>query len=471
MKQEVSTEKKRPKMINSFALIFLIIIFVAILTVIVPAGQFDRVEGEDGRMRVVSGTFHYIDQTPSSPWDVFMAVPEGVIATAGMVVCTLIIGGGIEVIQATGALNIGISKGISRFHKKGGDLALIFLFIIFSTLGGFMGFGEASLPFYPIAIAIAVGLGYDSLTGVAIAFLGSMVGFIAGPLNQSNVGIPQSIAGLPLYSGMPLRLVLFVVMVTLGLHHVLRYAKKIKNNPEYSLMKDIDVSDLNFNVDEYNKEKFTAAHIAIIIVLIGGMVLFSYNALYSDWWLNELSATFVVIAVLAGIIGRVGINKTCEAFMEGVAGISGGAMLIGMAGGIQFILNDGNIMDTIIHAVATPLSGMPPIIAAIGMFFVIAIINLFIPSGSAKAVAIMPIILPAASLIGVSQQTAILAYQLGDGITNFIAPTLGMVFIALAFGRVPYDRWIRFCLPLIWKIAVVGVIFVSYGVITNYGPF
>lgn len=471
MTQKVASEKKKRKMINSFALIFLIIVFIAILTYIIPAGQFERVEGDDGRMRVISGTFHYIEQTPSSIWNIFLAVPEGIIATAGMVVCTLIIGGGIEVIQQTGALNIGISKGISRFHRKGGDVALVFLFVIFSILGGFMGFGEASLPFYPIAIAISIGLGYDSLTGVAIAFIGSMVGFIAGPLNQSNVGIPQSIAGLPLYSGLPLRLVLFAVMVPLGLYHVLRYAKKVRENPDCSLMKDIDVSDLNFNVEEYNKEKFTFAHISIIIVLIGGMIVFSYNALYSDWWLNELSATFVLIALLAGVIGKLGINKTCESFLDGVASISGGAMLIGIAGGIQFILNDGNIMDTIINAIATPLSAMPPIIAAIGMLIVIALINLFIPSGSAKAVAIMPIILPTAALIGVSQQTAILAYQLGDGLTNFIAPTLGMVFIALAFGRVPYDRWIKFCLPLIWKIALVGVIFVSYATITNYGPF
>lgn len=471
MEQKVAKEKKTKKMINSFALIFLIIVFVAALTYIIPAGQFDRVEGADGRMRVIQGTFHYIEQTPSSVWDIFLAIPEGIISTAAMVVCTLIIGGGIEVIQQTGALNIGISKGITRFNKKGGDVALIFLFVIFSILGGFMGFGEASLPFYPIAIAISIGLGYDSLTGVAIAFIGSMVGFIAGPLNQSNVGIPQSIAGLPLYSGLPLRLVLFVVMVSLGLFHVLRYAKKVRENPERSLMKDIDVSDLNFNVEEYNKEKFTLAHIAIIVILIGGMVVFSYNALYSDWWLNELSATFVVIAVLSGIIGRLGINKTCESFMAGIADISGGAMLIGIAGGIQFVLNKGNIMDSIINGIAAPLAGLPPIIAAIAMFFVIAVINLFIPSGSAKAVAIMPIILPAASLIGVSQQTAILAYQMGDGITNFIAPTLGMVFIALAFGRVPYDRWIKFCLPLIWKIAVVGIVFVSYAVITNYGPF
>ncbi|MEG1932650.1 MAG: hypothetical protein RR075_06030, partial [Pygmaiobacter sp.] len=409
----VKKEKKEFRMINSFGLLFLIIVFVALLTYVIPAGSFERVEGTTGRMEVIPGSYQQIEKTPAHPFDVFMALPEGIISTAGMVVCTLMIGGGMEVVTKTGALNIGISKAIVRLNKKSGELVLAFLFLIFSALGGFMGFGEAAIPFFPIAVAISVALGYDSMVGVGIALVGCMMGFIAGPTNQSNVGIPQALAGLPLYSGIGLRIVLFVVLVAVGLHHVLAYAKKTKKNPEKSLMKGVDVSDLAFDIESLNKEKFTVAHGAILTILVGGMVFFTYMAMTTDWWLNQLSAMFVLIGIAAGLIGRLKINDICESFLKGIAEISGGAMIIGVAAGIQYIIGKANIMDTIINAISTPLAKMPLLVSAIGMLIVISLINILIPSGSGKAVAIMPILFPIASLLGFTQQTAVLAYQLG----------------------------------------------------------
>jgi uncharacterized ion transporter superfamily protein YfcC len=464
-------EKKEFKMISSIGLLFFIIVFVAILTYIIPAGEFDREEGESGRPEVIAGSFHYTDAHPASVFDIFLALPEGIVGAAGMVVCTLMIGGGMGVIQRTGALNIGISKAIMRLNKKSGDLVLVCLFIVFSVLGAFMGFAEAAIPFFPIAVAISVGLGYDSMTGVAVGFMGCMLGFIAGPLNQSNVGIPQALAGLPLYSGLGLRIVLYAVLVAIGLYHILRYSKRVGRDPEKSLMHGIDVGDLSFDIEELNKEDFTRWHAAILITLIAGMVFFTYMALTTDWWLNELSAVFVIIAILTGIFGRLGINKTCDAFLEGVADLSGGAIIIGVAGGIQYVMTTGGIMDTIIYAISAPLSNFPPIGSAILMLIVISVINLFIPSGSGKAVAIMPLIFPICNLIGLNLQTAVLVYQLGDGITNLICPTLGVLFIALAFGKIPFDRWVRFCLPVIWKITLVGIVFMIYAVVIGYGPF
>ena len=184
-----------------------------------------------------------------------------------------------------------------------------------------------------------------------------------------------------------------------------------------------------------------------------------------------MSAVFVVIGLVAGIVGKLGPNQMCEAFLQGVADLSGGAMIIGVAAGIQCVISDANIINTIIYGISTPLSGLPTLVSAIGMLLVISLINILIPSGSGKAVAIMPILFPISALLGFTQQTAVLAYQLGDGIINLITPTLGLLFIGLAFGKVPYDKWLRFYFPLAIKVTVVGMVFISYAVLTGYGPF
>ncbi len=466
-----SKTTKKFKMLNSFALLFFIIVAMAILTHVIPAGQFDRIKGATGRMEVVAGSYHVIESTPASFFDIFLAIPQGIVSVAAMVVCTLMIGGGMEVITRTGALNIGISKAITKLHQKSGNLVLVFLFLIFAILGGFMGFGEATIPFFPIAVAIAIGLGYDSMVGVGVALVGCMMGFVAGPTNQSNVGIPQALAGLPLYSGLTLRLILFVVLVVIGLHHVLSYAKKVYANPELSLMRGVDTSDIVFDITSLNKEAFTWRHSGILLSLIGGMVFFTYMALQTDWWLNELSAIFIIIGIVSGLLGKLSINEICESFLKGVAEISGGAMIIGVAAGVHAVISQANILDTIIYSVSNPLSNLPEAVSAVGMLVIISLINLLIPSGSGKAVAIMPILFPIGNLLGFTQQTAVLAYQLGDGITNLITPTLGLLFIGLAFGKVPYGRWLKFYTPLIFKMFAVGVVFILYAVYTGYGPF
>lgn len=468
----MGTENKKTfKMPNSFALLFFIIIIMAVLTYIIPAGEYERVEGITGRMEVIPGSYHLIESTPASVFDIFLAIPEGIISAVGMVVCTLMIGGGMEVVTKSGSLHIGISKAISKLNKKSGDLVLVFLFLVFAVLGGFMGFAEAAIPFFPIAVAISVALGYDSMVGVGVALIGCMTGFIAGPTNQSNVGIPQALAGLPLYSGIGLRLILFVILVAIGLWHVLSYAKKIRKDPEKSLMKGVDVSDLTFDIETLNKERFTWQHGVILGTLVGGMIFFTYMALTTDWWLNEMSAVFLIIGIVAGIVSRMNIDEICDTFLKGVAEISGGAMIIGVAAGVQSIISRANILDTIIYGISTPLSNLPVLASAIGMLVVISLINILIPSGSGKAVAIMPILFPVAELLGFTQQTAVLGYQLGDGITNLVTPTLGLLFIGLAFGKVPYDKWLKFYAPMMLKIFVVGALAICYAVISGYGPF
>lgn len=462
--------KKEFKMIDSYALLFFVIIFAAILTHIIPAGQFTKVE-VNGRMIVDPNSFKFIQSNPASFFDVFRAAPYGLVSSAMLVIGTMMIGGSINVVQETGALNIGISKVISKLGNKGGNLVLIIIFCIFAVLGGFLGFIEASIPFIPLAISIAIGLGYDSLIGVAVALLGAMIGFSSGPTNPLTVGISQSLAGLPMFSGLNFRIIIFIITIVVSLHHILKYSKMIKSDPTKSLMYDIDTSDLKFDADRAEKENFTLAHKLIILSLVGCLGIFLYGALNLKWYFNELSALFILNAVIAGSLGKLGINKTSQVFIKGASGIAGGALIIGVAAGIQWILNSSNIIDTIIYSISTPLSTLPPVISAIAMLLFICVINFFIPSGSGKAVITMPIMLPMADIVGISKQTAILAYQLGDGLTNIIYPTVGVVLIALAFGKVPFDRWFKFTILLVVKLLILSAIFLFIAIKINYGPF
>lgn len=463
-------QKKQFKMINSVALLFIIIIVAAIITHIIPGGTFERTV-VDGKTVLDPNSFHYIESNPASFFDVFRAVPYGLTASAMLMVGTLMIGGALEVIQATNSISVGISKIISKIGTKRGDWILVAIFYVFAAMGGFLGFIEGAIPFIPLAIALALGLGYDTVTGVAIALMGAMTGFACGPTNPLTVGIAQGMAGLPMFSGLGLRVVLFIVMTAVTVHHILRYSRRVKADKAYSLVKEIDTNDLCFDVEEYNRQKFTLAHGLILLTLVGSMGLFLYGALNWGWYFNELGALFLLDAIVAGILSKMSIDTITNTFMKGAAAISGGAIIIGVARGIEWILNQSSVIDTVIYHISTPLSNLSPIVAALAMLVVICIINFFIPSGSGKAVVLMPIILPMASIIGITQQTAILAYQLGDGITNACYPTLGVVLLAIAFGRVPFDKWFKFVTPLVGKLIVISAAFLIFAVQSGYGPF
>jgi uncharacterized ion transporter superfamily protein YfcC len=457
-------------MINSFALLFFVIIFAALLTHVIPAGEITRME-VNGRTVVDPTSFKRIASTPASFFDVFRDVPYGLSAAGMMVLCSLLIGGGIAVVQETGALNIGIAKMIKKVGAQGGDWILAILFIIFALMGAFLGFIEGSIPFIPLAISIAVSLGYDSIVGVGVAMLGALTGFSGGPTNPFSVGVAHAVAELPMFSGTGLRICLTLALCAVTLHHILRYGKKTKQDPTRSYMTDIDTSDLKFDAGAFEKSDFRMSHALILAFFLSCLVLFVYGALNWRWSFGELGALYLLIGVFSGIFGRFGINKTAEIFVSGASKMAAGGLIIGVARGIQWMLDSGHIIDTIIYYLSTPLANLPAIVAPLAIFLIVGLINFLIPSGSAKAMAMMPIIIPMGDIIGTTRQTAILAYQLGDGVFNIICPTLGVLLFALAFGKVPFDRWVKFTLPLVMKLVVIGVVFLVIAVQIHYGPF
>lgn len=449
---------KKKKPLNSVALLFFIIVFAAALTWIIPAGTYQRAV-VNGRSVVNPESFAFIESSPAQLFDIFMAVPAGMINAVNLIIVALLIGGGLACIQASNALNVAISRVIKKVGLKRGNLILIVLFYIFALMGGFLGFIEGSIPFIPIAISIALGLGYDPIVGVATAVVGAISGFTCGPSNPFTVAVAQTIAGLDIYSGFGLRAAMFAVIPLMCLIYILRYAAKVRKDPSKSLVADTDVSDLAFKAEDFESQPFTFKHCIVLLALVGGICLYVFGAVNWRWGFTHLGAIFLLIGIIAGAVSGLGVNGTAETFLKGASDMTGGCFIMGVAYGISWILTNAKVLDTIVYYLASPLSGLSSVVCAVGILIVIAVINLFIPSGSGKALIVMPIVLPIAQIVGIEAQTAILAYQFGDGITNLCTPLLGVLLLALGLGRVPFFKWERFILPLTFIFFAVGVVF------------
>ena len=448
---------KEKKPLNSIALLFFMVAGAVVLTWLIPAGAYDRYESA-GRMVVDPASFHFVDAPRLSPFAILLAVPNGMINAASMLFASLLLGGGLECMQETGTLNIGISRIIGKLGVKRGNIILAILFYIFALMGGFLGFIEGSIPFVPISISVAIALGYDSMVGVAIPLIGSVSGFFCGPANPLTVGVSQTLAGLPMYSGLGLRMILFLVIPAVALAYILFYAEKTRKVPQKSLMYGVDVSDLAFDASKLETEPFTWKHTIIILSLLAGLLAYVYGAVNLRWGMNELGAIFLLISILAGIVSGWGVNRTAEVLVKGATSMVSACFIMGTAYGIAWVFTEAPVLDTFVYYLSNPLNGLSPVVSLIGIFVVIMLLNLLIPSGSGKALIVMPIVFPIAQIVGVESQVAILAYQFGDGITNLCTPLAGFLLLTLGFGRVPFTKWERFIFPLVGIFIVLACV-------------
>lgn len=439
-------------------LLLILLVITAALTWVIPAGSYQRVD-LDGRSVVDPSTFQFIESNPANLMDLFSAIPYGLNNAVQLIVAFMVVGGTIEVLQRTGAINVGIARMIRSIGIQRGNIVLILMFYIFACMGAFLGFIEGAVPFFPVAISVAVGLGYDSITGVAIALIGAISGFTCGPTNPSSVAVSQTIAGLKLFSGMGMRIAMFCVVPLIALIYILSYARRVKRDPRKSLVADVDTSEFAFNMNEFEDKPFTIRHAAALLTLAAAMVAFVVGAINWSWGFLELSALFVAVTVIAGLVGGLSVDEIISTFTKGAAGITGGNLILGISYGISWLLSEANILDTIVYYLSRPLSGLPSMVSIFGILVAIMLINLFIPSGSGKAAIVMPIVLPIADIMGITAQTAVLAYQFGDGLTNMCTPLLGVLVLALGFGKVPFSKWERFILPLVGILTIIACIF------------
>ena len=472
MKEKVSKIDKTVKIPHTYVLIFCIILIVALLTHIIPAGEYTRVEDpKTDRTIVDPNSFTRVERNPVGIFEVLTAIPRGMVDAAQITFFIFIVAGSFQIITSTGAIEAGIYKVANLLRGREQLLIPIFMFL-FSLTGAFLGFAEENIVFIPVAISLARALGYDALVGMSLVTLGGAVGFNSGVMNPFTVGVAQGIAELPLFSGIGLRIIIWVVFLIVSVYYVMRYANKIKDKPELSIIADVELEERkNSSLDMTEEKKLLPKHYLVFLTLVAGFATIVYGVYQFDWYINQIAAVFLGMGIVSGFIGRIGPNNMAQEFINGAKGIVFGALVVGIARAILIVLQDGLILDSIIYSLASVISKLPKALSAVGMFIVQCLINFVIPSGSGQAATTMPIMVPLADILGLTRQTAVLAFHFGDGFSNTFTPTASTLMASLSIAKISYDKWIKYYgkLFLIWTL--LGAVFVVIATMINYGPF
>ncbi len=452
------------KVPHTLALLFLLMIASLVLTWIIPSGQFETTVNEAGREVVVPGSYETIEDKEYLPITaLFTAIPRAFADAQGIIFFVLIIGGSLAVIRETGAIDALLGKVLNRFGDQPGPL-LFFMMMAFAIASATLGMAEEYIPFAIILVSLCLALNMDAITAIGTMVVGYGIGYGIAILNPFTLLIAQDIAEVQPTSGMWYRLILAVPLLIVGFHHVWSYAQKVRNNPDASLMKGIDQDEhevIEYPQMDRKKMVVLGLTIAALVMVVIGIGLW-------HWYIIELGAVFFALAILAGLFGGMGVNNTASTFSAGAAELTGTALLIGFARCIALLMEDGEILHTVVHGLATPLSYAGAEIAAIGMLGVQSILNFFIPSGSGQAFVTMPLMAPIGDIVGVSRQVSVLCYQLGDGLMNMIVPTNAVLMGILGLANIPYERWFRFIYPLMIKLLVICAIGISIAVIIGY---
>lgn len=461
-------QKKKFAVPHVYILLLGLILLCSILTYIIPAGAYDMIE-VDGREIVNAETFHKVDQTPVSLMQFLTAVPRGMQEAAQIIFFIFIVGGTMTVVTETRAIEAGMGRLIKAL--KGASIVIIpVVMFLFSLCGSVFGMAEETIPFIPIFVALCIAMGFDSITGTAIVLCGAGAGFAGAFMNPFTIQVAQGIAELPLLSQTPFRLVMYVCFVLLTMIFVIRYALKIKKKPELSSMYEFDKSRED-SVDLDELPEFGGKEKAILLVFVAAIALLVFGVIKYGWYMDEIAALFLGMSIIVGFIARMGFNKYATVLGRGMADVASGALVVGFARGILVVLTDGQILHTILYAAANVLGKLPSMISAVGMYIFQCLLNFIVPSGSGQAAVSIPIMAPLGDLVGVTRQTACIAFQLGDGISNIFTPTSGYFMAGLAMAKIPWAKWAKWILPLIGMQYLLGAIFVIIAQAMNLGPF
>ena len=441
---------------HTYALLLFIIVVASLLTYLIPAGEYAR-EKKDGQTLVISGSYQEVSQHGVSFFDIFRAIPEGLQSGAEIVFYIFLVGGAFGIVHKTGAFENGVNKAMNTLGSYK-VLMIPLTMTIFSILGFSIGLAEETIIFVPIGIIIARTLGYDALTGAAMVILGAASGFIGGMLNPFTVGVAQSVAELPLFSGWGLRSIIYIFILLAAITTVMIYARKVKQDMSKSIVYELEKVE-GQSTEAMDTPCFTKRQKVGLLLIVAAIVLNVFGIFNYGWSFNEMSANFLLAGLLAGVIGGLGVNGTFEAMIEGMKDILFGAMIVGFAKGIIVILENGQVIDTIVHGMTTLLTDVPSSAVIIAMFILQFFLNFFIPSGSGQALTTMPLMVPISDLLHINRQITVLAFQYGDSISNVLFPTSAILMGALAVGKISYTQWLKFA----WKLILVWVIICCIG--------
>ena len=464
-------KQKRSRIPHTFVTLIAFTIVMAILTYVLPAGQFERTE-VNGRTVVIPNSYTVVDSNPQGLFDVLKSIPTGMTETADIIFFLFIVGGAFQLITDSGMISSGISLLVKKLQGKE-KWVIPILILVFGILGSTMGLSEETIVFIPIGVALALALGYDALVGLGMISLGAAIGFFAGFMNPFSVGVAQEIAELPLFSGVGFRVIILAVLWIVTSAYLMRYAEKVKKNPENSLLynrkKGTHVTEGTINFDDL--PPFTKRHLATLLVFVGGFAIIGYGVFQYGWFIVEIGSVFLGMGILTGFISRMRPSEIAESFVVGAKEMVFAGLVVGVARSILVIMENGLIIDTLINGLSSLISSLPDSLAVVGMYLTQIVVNFFIPSGSGQAAATMPVMIPLADTLGITRQTAVLAFQFGDGFMDSIIPTSGVLMAQLSIAKVTYDTWIKFIgkLMLIWL--AIGLMFLLIANAIQYGPF
>jgi len=449
---------------HTLVLMFIMMIVALVLTWVLPAGSFETVTNDHGREVVQPGTFGLTEEAETlPPWSLFTVVPRAMADVQGIIFFVLLIGGSLAVIRQTGAIEAFLGAVLRRFGNNAFWLILAGVFL-FAAASATLGMAEEYIPLAAILIALCVAMRMDTVAAIGIMVVGYGVGYGATIMNPFTLIIAQNIAELQPASGMGYRAIIFWPFLAIGVHHVWAYARRVQADPQQSLVYGIESAQ---PPAESELPELTGRRKAILgatLLALAGLV---YGIIQHGWYLEELGAMFIALAIAVALIDRMPFDKLAINFSHGAAELAGTAILIGFARSIGLLLEDGQVLHTIVHGLSAPLTDLPAELSAVGMLGIQSIMNIFVSSGSGQAYLTMPLMAPIGDLVGLSRQISVLAYQFGDGFMNMIVPTNAVLMGILGLAGIPYDRWFRFIFPLILKLlaaaAVAMVVAVQIG--------
>lgn len=473
MAAESSKGIKQFKVPHVYAIIFALMVIFAVLTWIVPSGSYQRQE-VNGREVTVAGTYEqsektYIDEETGDEvdlrqgvFDVLQAPTRGIQEAIEVVAFILIVGGSFQVITKTGAITSGMGRVVRRFKNK--DILIIPIAMVLFALGGTsFGMAEETLPFFAIFMPIMMAMGFDSMTAFMVVFVGARTGYIASTINPFNVLIAQGILGIQGNPQLWLRMIAWVVLTSVAITWVVLYARRVKKNPESSITFEDDIAKkVEFAADESALDaQFTGRQKGVLAVFIAGMCLIIWGLVTQGWYMNEISAVFLAMGLLAGVIAGFSQDVIAQEFVAGIADFAFSAIVVGLARGILVIASDGMIIDTILNALATGLGGIPAVLFTTLLYAVENLLAILVPSSSGLAALTAPIFGPLTELMGLNPEAAVWALSMGSATMSLICPTSAILVAGLGVCKIKLGQWWKTVWKFFLVVSLINIVFVA----------
>lgn len=470
MKSSNTSKTKSREIPHIFVILLVIIALAAIATWVVPAGEYDRVLDEaSGKMIIDPDSFHYIEKSPVNPFKMFVCLEEGLIQAANITFFIFCAFSSLFLLEKTGAIDAAIALMVKKTnsHPKYATVIIVAVMIILALWGstGTMSYEEI-IAFIPIFVCVSTALGYDAMTGVAISVIPVGVGFAAATVNPFTIGVAQTIAELPMFSGLGYRVLILAVMTGATIAYVMWYANRVKKDPSKSLTYGIDISDMTVDEERLATPMTTERKLSLLALFIGVGTM-AYGLICLHWYLNECAATLLIMAIIIGIINHWNANKIATTLVSGLEKSILSALTVGVARAVLVVMTHGQIVDTLIHSCVSLIQDLSLYASGVGMLIFQTLLNFLIPSGSGQAAVSMPIMTPIADIIGMNRQIAVLIFQFGDGFSNLIWPTSFMV-VACAMAKIPLNKYYKWVAPFITILFLLQCAFIFGAIAINY---